>query len=272
MRSKQRVISVTLGIIVYSLIIAFSSERYLSVFAGVVAFIAFNEFIALYALNRDVHFYRLSLLSFAILGSFIVFTNPARMDLGFIFSSFVLLTSTLILSKSEEEEEKLFRSISIVTLGGVYICLFLIYMIRIRLLENGKEYITILSIGTWMRDISAYIFGKLTKKGHLIVPSISPRKTYEGAFFGAAITTLAISISSFFLLPTWEIYNSIELGIIFGVFGQVGDFVESWFKRCANAKDSGNILPGEGGLLDAFDSFIFTAPVMYIYLVARLGT
>jgi len=149
--------------------------------------------------------------------------------------------------------------------SGVYV-FFLLYFITLRLTPIGKELVFVLSVGTWGRDLAAFIFGQLIKSGHVMLPTISPRKTYEGAICALLFTIFAVTLSAQWLLPKWTLVDKLIVGVGIGVLGQIGDLVESWIKRKAKVTDSSQMLPGQGGILDSFDSFIFTAPAMYLYV------
>ncbi|CAM1364306.1 Phosphatidate cytidylyltransferase [Tenacibaculum litopenaei] len=116
----------------------------------------------------------------------------------------------------------------------------------------------------WTNDSFAYIVGKNLGKNKLF-ESVSPKKTIEGFVGGvvfACIAAVTISyFSNLFSLVHWLI-----IAVIVGIFGTVGDLVESKFKRQANVKDSGTIMPGHGGLLDRLDSLFFLAPFVYLYI------
>lgn len=116
----------------------------------------------------------------------------------------------------------------------------------------------------WVNDSFAYLVGKNFGNQKLF-PSISPKKTVEG-FLGGLFFAL---IASYFIAKYTQTLNPTKwliLAIIVSVFGTLGDLVESKFKRQANAKDSGEIMPGHGGLLDRLDSIIFAAPFIYLFL------
>lgn len=120
-------------------------------------------------------------------------------------------------------------------------------------------------ISIWLSDTSAY-FGGVTFGKHRLLERVSPKKSWEGFYFG-----LAGAIGSFFLfrelfLEFLTPVDALVLGLIVGVFGPMGDLVESLLKRDAGTKDSSNLLAGHGGFFDRFDSVIASAPVVYIYL------
>jgi phosphatidate cytidylyltransferase len=119
-------------------------------------------------------------------------------------------------------------------------------------------------------DTGAFFVG--TKFGkHKLIPKVSPKKSVEGAFGGLAFSGIsAVACSSFFHLPfPW--WYCLIVGILTGVAGQIGDLMESAFKRAGGYKDSGNLLPGHGGFLDRIDSLILGIPVAYILFTLYLN-
>lgn len=116
----------------------------------------------------------------------------------------------------------------------------------------------------WSSDTFAYLTGKFFGK-HKMAPKISPKKTWEG-FAGGVVLTLVLGffIEKYFpeLRGNWMI-----VGLLVSIFAPLGDLVESQLKRSFAVKDSGNIIPGHGGVLDRLDSFIICAPVVYLYFI-----
>ena len=124
--------------------------------------------------------------------------------------------------------------------------------------------ILLMFILTWTFDTFAYLFGVRFGKTK-IMPSVSPKKSWEGFAGGFIFTVLASFITTHYFL---EVDSSIALAMsLFLPFtATLGDFTESYFKRQAGVKDSGNFIPGHGGMLDRMDAFMITIPVLYIYL------
>lgn len=129
---------------------------------------------------------------------------------------------------------------------------------------NFSLEVLMLFILIWSSDSFAYFTGRLFGK-HKMAPKISPKKTWEG-FAGGVVLTL---ILGFFIEKYYPELrgNWMLVGFLVSVFAPVGDLVESQLKRSFGVKDSGNIIPGHGGILDRLDSFIICAPVIYLYFL-----
>jgi phosphatidate cytidylyltransferase len=129
--------------------------------------------------------------------------------------------------------------------------------------------VTLLAFGCiWAADIGAYLMGKYFGKIRLSV--ISPKKTVEGALFGIAGSIIVAEIGAWYLgWPIWEITGAV-FGLLIGVVSLLGDLTESMIKRDAGVKDSGQLIPGHGGILDRTDSYVFTAPLVYYYICLLL--
>ncbi len=162
--------------------------------------------------------------------------------------------------------DKPFHNIAATVLGIVYIGVPFALLEWITL-DNGYQpnLVCGLLLLNWTNDTAAYLFGSRIGKTPLL-PRISPKKTWEGTLSGVG-TTLLAGIGMGFLFNDLSHWHWIALALIVGVFGALGDLVESMFKRGVQIKDSGNLLPGHGGLLDRFDAFIFIIPFATLYLI-----
>lgn len=161
--------------------------------------------------------------------------------------------------------------------GIVYVGLMLTHLLFLRqlhadtlintffgMLSKGEVYLWLVLLGTWASDTFAYFFGVRFGKRKLF-PAVSPKKSWEGAiagFIGAALS-VAILGTGVFSLP---LYLTIPMGLIVALFAPLGDLVESLLKRTVCVKDSGNIFPGHGGVLDRLDSLIFAVPLVYYWI------
>lgn len=128
----------------------------------------------------------------------------------------------------------------------------------------GFLYLILLVVPTELNDVFQYLSGKLFGK-HKIVPKISPNKTTEGFLGGLVMTTLLTIILATCISQGFS-YRFILLGFLIGVLGFLGDIFLSYVKRKTNVKDTGNLLPGHGGLLDRIDSLLFICPVFYLFI------
>lgn len=141
---------------------------------------------------------------------------------------------------------------------------------------NGKLILCFFCI-IWGSDVGAYAFGMALgqKYGKKLFPSISPKKSWIG-FWGGLLMAIAISVALHYtgIFPltsgrhTFDLVHCIAIAILLNIAGVYGDLIESQWKRHYDVKDSGNIIPGHGGLLDRFDSALIAVPIGIIYLVA----
>jgi phosphatidate cytidylyltransferase len=132
-------------------------------------------------------------------------------------------------------------------------------------LGSERGWIVLLILAVWSYDTGAYLVGRRFGRARFL-EHISPSKTYAGLTGGIVATTIAVGIVLVGLgQPP---IHAIVLGPLTALAAQAGDLAESMLKRAAGAKDSGNLIPGHGGILDRVDSFLFAAPVMALYVVA----
>ncbi len=151
--------------------------------------------------------------------------------------------------------------------GLFYVCIMLSYIYQVRILEDGFILIWLIFIGAWGSDTCAYAVGMLFGK-HKITPKLSPKKSVEGCI-GGVIGAALIGYLYALILGN-KIVGVENPRILFAIIGacasvisQFGDLAASAIKRNHDIKDYGRLIPGHGGILDRFDSIIFTAPVVY---------
>jgi phosphatidate cytidylyltransferase len=120
----------------------------------------------------------------------------------------------------------------------------------------------------WAADIGAYVFGKFFGKTRLT--DISPKKTVEGAVFGVMASVVVATIGAWYLGWAGAPLSGMALGLLIGIASLLGDLTESMMKRDAGVKDSGQLIPGHGGILDRADSYVFTAPLVYYFVTLLL--
>ena len=146
--------------------------------------------------------------------------------------------------------------------GILYIGWTLSYWVEIRELELGLYWTFWALIIIAINDICAFFIGRATGK-HLLAPSISPKKTWEGAIGGVITGILAAVIIGIVFPLQIDYWQMIVIGFAICLLAQLGDLVESVLKRNTDVKDSGRLLPGHGGMLDRLDSFFLTGPVLF---------
>ncbi len=157
--------------------------------------------------------------------------------------------------------------------GIFYIGLFSSTLLGIRefypniseLYTRGGFIIISVLISIWICDSAAFFGGTALGK-HKLFPRVSPNKSWEGAVFGFVFAIITMIIAKYVLLDFLSWNTVIGMGIIVGIIGQIGDLIESLLKRDAGVKDSSNLIPGHGGIFDRFDSLLYTAPVILMFL------
>ncbi|MBL1215244.1 MAG: phosphatidate cytidylyltransferase [Ignavibacteriae bacterium] len=185
----------------------------------------------------------------------------------------IAVSSTLLITELFRNKGSAINNLGVSLLGIFYIGLFSSSLINIREFYNTSElvyyeggYLIIaIFISIWVCDSAAYFIGSAVGK-HKLFPRVSPNKSWEGAIAGFIFAVVTLIAAHALLLDEIAIKDAIVIGIIVGVFGQVGDLVESLLKRDAGVKDSSSIIPGHGGIFDRFDSILFSAPIIYLYI------
>ena len=192
----------------------------------------------------------------------------------FIDLQLLLLLSILLLLIFELFRNKgsAIHNVGSTLLGIFYIGLFSSSIIGIREFysnslhyNNGGLLIISIFITLWVTDSAAYFLGSAFGK-HKLFPRVSPNKSWEGAIAGFVFSIIAMVVLNKFLISFISLADALVLGLIIGLFGQIGDLIESLLKRDAGVKDSSNIIPGHGGVLDRFDSLIFSSPFIFLYV------
>ena len=131
--------------------------------------------------------------------------------------------------------------------------------------RSGGEWIVMMILATWVCDTAAYIFGSYFGK-HKLIERISPNKTVEGTVAGFIFAILTVYLCHIWFVHDLSLTSSLVIGFITGSFGQYGDLFESMIKRDVGVKDSSNLIPGHGGMMDRFDSLTISAPLVFLYL------
>jgi len=181
---------------------------------------------------------------------------PGRAQAMGIILAFLIIMFVYVFSYPKYDASKAFNAfIAVVYTGFMFSCLY-----QTRILDMGHIHVWLIFISAWGSDTCAYCAGMLFGK-HKMTPVLSPKKTWEGAVGGIAGTVILAVIYA--LVMKAPVAEYIIICIAGAVISMVGDLFASAVKRNTGIKDYGRLIPGHGGILDRFDSIIFTAPVIY---------
>ena len=173
----------------------------------------------------------------------------------------------------------LFRDLSVETVGKdlgwllsgmIYLPFLLSHAYLLRTLPLGKQWIFLLLIAVMACDSMAYFVGRKIGRRKLY-PRVSPNKSVEGALGGILGAVLGVYLAKFLFMPSVGFGGGFLIAVGISIFGQIGDLFESLLKRFCGVKDSGNMIPGHGGLLDRLDSLLFVFPLVYYVAVFFYG-
>ncbi len=185
----------------------------------------------------------------------------------FVITLFAFVPMTLFMFKYSSLNKQPASELGMAIIGPIYIAIPLSMILHIDRYypENGYIWIFFLLVVIFASDTGAFYCGKLFGKRKLY-KAISPGKTWEGAI-GGVICSIIAALWFLHLVPQCQIsLNMLILAVVLSVSGQIGDLVESMLKRNNGIKDSGNILPGHGGILDRIDGLLFAIPILFGYL------
>ncbi len=191
-----------------------------------------------------------------------------KLDYGYgtsLFAGYFLVIGMLLAIRSEEPEE-LFRTMTVLLWGVAYIGMLYPFLYLIRdFTANGGDWLLFLFGSLWLGDSFAMWGGKAFGKTKL-APTVSPNKTVAGFVSGLCGGIIVAVILGFWRLSDISFVYLIPGGLIIAFVGQLGDLVESLWKRAIGIKDSSKVIPGHGGVLDRFDSMLFASPALFLYM------
>jgi phosphatidate cytidylyltransferase len=232
--------------------------------------IPFLLFLSLFLLFAFLELCRMAAIKDSLLATFLVLSSLfflLRSRLSFLL--FVLLTpcAFLILSllrgqRTPRTPLDLTGAMTVAVFSELFLALPLFHLFLLK--KEGTVFAIFALLSLWAADIAAYLVGRSLGRTPLS-PSLSPRKTCEG-LLGAILGSTAVAVAMKGMVGLSS-SASVLIGICLGLLSQLGDLFESVAKRVFGAKDSSNLIPGHGGLLDRFDSFIFSVPFLYYSLM-----
>lgn len=215
---------------------------------------------------RGIHLSAISILPAVVAVNYLILTPFHQWRL----SGFLLLLPCLFFIELFRKNKRPAANLGSVLLGAVYISIPLALWIPLVQTDLWHRYdpygpLVVLLAATWLTDSAAYFTGRAIGR-HKLFAAASPNKTVEGftaAVIASAIVLPLCSLAGIFRL---NLLDYVALPVAVGVIGQLGDLLESLFKREASIKDSSGILPGHGGMLDRFDSLLLSTPFFFAYL------
>ncbi|MGX7106661.1 phosphatidate cytidylyltransferase [Hutsoniella sourekii] len=260
---RQRSVSAIIAIILFVPFVI-KGGGYFAFCMAVLGIVAIYEFIKMSGLSfMD---YGIGLIaSFGMLALLIPnYLLPAPLATIHLDYFFYLSTVFLLLLMVIKNQKIAFADITGIIFAMIYIGYGFGFLVQIR--ELGILTILYQFLVVWSTDIGAYVFGRQFGKRKL-APHISPNKTIEGSLGGIALSTVIGIIYVNLFNPNFVMLTNVWiLTIVMSIMGQLGDLVESMIKRHFKVKDSGNFMPGHGGVLDRFDSMIFTSFIFMMWL------
>jgi phosphatidate cytidylyltransferase len=183
-----------------------------------------------------------------------------------VLLTLLLFVPLLFAAELSRGSQRSLENMAITTFGLLYTAVPMALMMMVGFVGREWEPARVLAIIfiVWVNDIFAYLVGCSIGK-HKMCPAISPKKSWEG-LFGGLLFAVAFAMAAGYMMMG-NIYLWGGLGLVVALAGVVGDLLESKIKRECGVKDSGNLIPGHGGMLDRFDALLIAAPVAYIYML-----
>jgi phosphatidate cytidylyltransferase len=220
---------------------------------------------------RNKHSYPNKLIGYLAVGLIIINEYKNFFDYRIFF---LIVVALLLLFELFRNKESAISNLGSTLLGIFYIGFFAAAIVNLREFFNesflpysqGGYLIISIFVSIWICDSAAYFVGSAYGL-HKLMPRVSPKKSWEGAIAGFVFAIAGMIAARELMLEFIGLRDAIAIGFIAGTFGQIGDLVESLLKRDAHVKDSSSIIPGHGGVFDRFDSLLFTAPIVYLYLL-----
>lgn len=252
---KQRIVTALLGLVVVFTLLYLGSW-YWSLFVWLGTLAALVEFVNLFGIrwNRLPAWWGFVVLT-------LIEWNPkwhplllVQIVIGLTLLFPVILKNRLTITQA-----------ATMLIGTMYIGFGGAGLLHLRELPRGWAWMLVVLVTVWLTDTLAFFVGSRLQ-GPKLWPSISPGKTVSGAIGGLVGGALGAAITGLLFLPPQSAVKLLVIGLVTSIAGQLGDLVESAYKRTAGVKDSGNLLPGHGGMLDRIDSLLFAAPVAF-YLI-----
>lgn len=265
---KTRIISGTIFAAIGIFIICLNNSLIDSIFISILAMISCYEFFRAFKRKEinGIHWIAYaSCLAILLIDNHIAEEYKILIYKMGISVLVVSIFAYMVISKLNKN----IRDITITVMSVIYIPTLFSFIKKVMMLENGRILIWYVILGAFASDTFAYFIGCKFGKNKLC-PTISPKKTVEGSLGGV----LGVILSYVVLTTIGNIYFNFNMNVVYwiliaivaSIVGQMGDLTASAIKRYCGIKDFGNLIPGHGGILDRFDSLMFVAPIVYIFI------
>jgi len=241
-------------------------EVVFTVFFSLVGLGALYEFYGIVRSEENKPLSVLGLISAIVLSALIGWHCIGNMPFKYVWL-FIPTFSIIFICSLYQKRRLPFNDIGYTLLGIIYTCIPFLFFVALGFITGAfNPYIPLgFLIILWSNDTGAYLAGRSFGRTKLF-ERISPNKTWEG-FVGGVLLAIVVSLNLEQYFGTLQRWEWMCVAVIIGVFGTLGDLVESMLKRSLGVKDSGNILPGHGGLLDRFDGLLMAAPLVFLFLL-----
>lgn len=256
---SRRIFSGFVYVLIFLLAILFSKESYL-ILTSLFGLVCIWEFCKLIKLKGVIGY------AFFCLTLFLILKRVESYAVSIILGITIISSLHLVYFLFAKKEITFLTDRSKFGLLTRYLIFSMIFLILLPIYKGNyiPNFMICVLMMIWVNDSFAFLVGKNIGRRKLFV-SVSPKKTQEGFIGGLVFTLLSSYIISKFN-NDFTVTNWLIIALIVSVMGTFGDLVESKFKRQANIKDSGTIMPGHGGMLDRLDSLLFAAPFVYLYI------
>ena len=253
---------------------------YFIVFFGLISLVALNEFYNLS--NASTGGENITTLIVDMVGGVIICVGLGCVNMslmppfmtavmgGTFFTVYMLYLIVRLVIQLYNQENSPLTNLAYSYMGQMYIALPLGLMSMYYTLNDGKALLLTMFIMIWLNDTGAFLVGSAIGK-HKLFPRISPNKSWEGFVGGVMFSIIGGAVVKLCFPDYYEtisLGSLCGLGLVVGIFATWGDLAESLIKRTLGVKDSGNILPGHGGILDRIDSLLLVVPASLLYLIA----
>lgn len=268
----KRIITGILFVIILAGGILWNSFSFLAIFA-VITVLGLWEFYTLIEksgqakINKPIHAFG----GFLLLAAFFMYASTNYIG-SIAFVPYLIYLLYVYISQLYKKEENPLQNWAYILLGQVYVALpfALLSLLPFRTVENEIQYQQVIPFAffvfIWINDSGAYIVGSTFGRKRLF-ERISPKKSWEGFFGGLLLAIITSLMFAHYFPKTLSSFEWLGMAIVIVIFGTWGDLSESLIKRTLKIKDSGNILPGHGGILDRFDSVLLASPACIVYFI-----